>query len=505
MKRTKSLVTGASILLTGLMLTTLAHSYTVTPGHDYRVDLLTTNFFGSVVSLMSPTLVVTDEPAFVDSLRLTLDFPSVPPGQIFPLHVDFRIAEGSWGQSDTLRALVQFDTTFQVLPPNWSLEIPLSVVATCSVACEGTAEGEPYLAGLDHVNGGCNSVPPVFSNIAVGDTICGTSFTFYQAPFNRRDTDWYELTTDTSTSFLWEVEAEFPVQTFLADGTLGCEAPGFVLATEADSCGLASLETGCLPAGTYWFFVAPIDYTGIPEPKTYRAVLSGGACPFDDPCLAAEEIHCEQVATGNSSTGTNSWAAYPLCGGYFETGPEKVFRLTIPYDGTQISAAMSGLSADLDVFLLDDCDPRACVGGANDTLSLMLDQGSYYLVIDGYLGAVSDYRLSLTCDIPQPPPPEVVIERVDSAGIRLSWDYSDPADSFYVYRGIDPDFVPSPSTFLGATDSLAYLIPDALIVPGTQVFYMVKAVRVPDRRDFLSGARRLVKPVEVNYDWRQLR
>jgi len=505
MARIISRLIGVCVLCTSLMLTTSAYSYVVVPGHDYRIDLLTTNFMGSVVSLSYPALTLSHQPAFVESPHLTLDQPSVPPGQTVVIHLVFRIAEGSWGQSDTLRALVQFDTTFQVQPPNWPLDIPLDVVASCSVSCGGISEGEPYLAGPDLVNGGCNSVPPVFSNIAVGDTICGTGFTFYLAPYNRRDTDWYEFACDTTMSFIWEVEAEFPVQTFIADGSLGCDAPGFILATEADSCGMATLETGCLPAGTYWFFLAPLYYTGIPEPKPYRAVLSGGACEYDDPCLAFEELHCQQIVTGNNAAGTNSWATYPLCGGYFETGPEKVYHISILYDGTQITAAMSGLSADLDVFLLDDCDPRACIGGANDTLSLMLDQGSYYLVLDGYLGAVSNYALSLTCDIPEPPPPEIVIQRLDSADVELSWLYAEPVDSFYIYRDSDPDFVPSPSSFLGATDSLSFVDPDVLGTPGPNYFYKVTAVRVPARRDVLTGARGLVRPIQVNYDWRQLR
>jgi len=60
---------------------------------------------------------------------------------------------------------------------------------------EGEGCVDPY---VDNFNGGCNSTPNVFSNVAaVCDSstivICGTIFNYYSGTSARRDTDWYLL------------------------------------------------------------------------------------------------------------------------------------------------------------------------------------------------------------------------------------------------------------------------------------------------------------------------
>jgi hypothetical protein len=503
MKTSLKRLAGAYIALAGVMLTAIAYSYTVVPGHQYRFELDASNFVGSVVSLSYLEITALHQPAFVDSIWESSGEEFVSPGETIAFHLDFSIAPGSWGQSDTLRVRMQFGNTFQVQPDHWDLEFPLEVAIECSVSCEGISEGEPYFAGADFINGGCNSSPPVFHDVQCGDTICGTGFTYYLPPYNYRDTDWYQYSIETSASLTWEVEAEFPVQTFIADGSLGCEAPGYIVATTADSCGIATLSTGCLPPGIYWFFVAPSNFIGVPSEMPYRAILTCDTCEFIDPCQYAEEIHCQQVISDNNS-GTDSWVTYPECGGFFETGPERLFHIVIPYDGTQLTAALSDLSADLDVFVLEDCDPRTCLAGANDTLSIVLDQGDYYLAVDGYQDAVSNFTLSLICGIPQPPPPEIAIQRLDSASVELTWEYSVPVDSFYVYRDTGPVFLPSPTSFMGATDSASFTDTDALLV-SSNYFYKVTAIRAPARRDSRIGTHELAKPAQVYYGMQENR
>ncbi len=59
------------------------------------------------------------------------------------------------------------------------------VVPACDIECPAGAleEGEPC---GDDTNGGCNSVPPAFTDAACGDTFCGTAWAA-----GDRDTDWY--------------------------------------------------------------------------------------------------------------------------------------------------------------------------------------------------------------------------------------------------------------------------------------------------------------------------
>jgi len=477
MKRTNRFLTGAGILLSSLMVMTSVYSYTVTPGHDYQIDLLASNFIGSVVSLSVPSLIVSHQPVFIDSLCLILDQWSVPPGQTVPFHLYFHIATGFWGQSDTLQAVVQFNSSFQVQPPNWSLDIPLSVVTSCSVSCEGIAENEPCTVCPDHVNGGCNSSPPLFSNITCGDTICGTCFTFYQAPYNRRDTDWYQLITTEPTNFTWEVEADFRVQTYVMDGTYGCGGLAPIGGTTADSCGLTKIETGCIPPGTYWFYVSPQSFSGIPQPKPYRAVLTCTACESVEPCALAEEIACSQVITDNNGTGNDYWAVYPQCGGSMETGPEKVYQIQIPSDGTILTATLSGMTADLDILLLNECHYGSCINGGDVSFTDTLYAGTYYIIVDGYLGAVSDYTLSVDCITSILPTPAIVIQRLNATDVMLSWEYSQPVDNFNVYRADSTNVLSLPSNFLGSTVTISYVDEGAMNYPGVNYFYRVVAVR----------------------------
>jgi hypothetical protein len=61
------------------------------------------------------------------------------------------------------------------------------------------------------------------------------------------------------------------------------------------------------------------------------------------------------------------------------------------------------MSGDLDLFVLDagngSCDPANCseYGNSNTTFTAVPGQ-SYYLVVDGFAGAISDYTLEVTCN-----------------------------------------------------------------------------------------------------------
>jgi hypothetical protein len=136
----------------------------------------------------------------------------------------------------------------------------------------GIAEGEGCVEGPDNFNGGCNSTPNVFSPINVGDTICGTSF--WNGAL--RDTDWFQKVFALPTTVVWQVVAEFPTLIGTIDGNSGCPVISFRKFAVADSCDTATV-VDTLPAGTFWFFVAPSFpvelYPCIAGPHKYTAVL----------------------------------------------------------------------------------------------------------------------------------------------------------------------------------------------------------------------------------------
>ncbi len=158
----------------------------------------------------------------------------------------------------------------------------------CTVVCDGIAEGEPLCEQdyEDVFNGGCNSVPPIWSPIACGDVVCGESGTFLvedpENPgqfFQSRDTDWYSVTVADPTIFTWTVEAEFPVQilTILAGD---CAEETYVIldSATAPACTPVSLTTSCLEPGEYWFWVGPSVFDGVRCGMDYQAVLTCEGC-----------------------------------------------------------------------------------------------------------------------------------------------------------------------------------------------------------------------------------
>ena len=142
----------------------------------------------------------------------------------------------------------------------------------------GIAENEPN-GGLpvDTVNAGCNAWPPLFTPIEPGQTVCGTAFSSLEA--GRRDTDWFLVTTNEPGAFLWTVTAQFDVVTGVVQqnnpGMSDCsDLTGYVYpGVMMGPCVTGSVLTEVMPAGTYFFFVAPQIATAAPWGSPYTATL----------------------------------------------------------------------------------------------------------------------------------------------------------------------------------------------------------------------------------------
>ncbi len=153
-------------------------------------------------------------------------------------------------------------------------------------------ENEPNDCAPDTFNGGCNITPPLFTPIAPGWTIYGESGTFT----GYRDTDWYQTTTATPTSFTVTVEAEFDVVIYSGrqgpngpvDPCTGWHEVSPPVGPPADGhnmCMPVVLATRCLPAGTYWFIVAPANFDGVRCGSDYKITLeTAGPCEVLNTC-----------------------------------------------------------------------------------------------------------------------------------------------------------------------------------------------------------------------------
>lgn len=120
-------------------------------------------------------------------------------------------------------------------------------------------------------------------------------------------------------------------------------------------------------------------------------------------CANPLTIACGQQLNGDTSSYANNHDNWYDCSAWDESGPEAIYTFTLTAGSNYtVTATLSNLSADLDVFLLSDCDNEQClVAGSSygDNMATVsnIGPGTYYAVVDGYNGAAGSYTLSLAC------------------------------------------------------------------------------------------------------------
>lgn len=122
--------------------------------------------------------------------------------------------------------------------------------------------------------------------------------------------------------------------------------------------------------------------------------------PPPDPsfdCASAVDLNTSGGSYSGTTVGGSSAVAVYGCNNWNESGPEKVHKITTTTKGT-ITASLSNLSADLDVFILNACNPTSgCVAAADSSASYAnAPAGTYYIVVDGHNGASGSYQLTVT-------------------------------------------------------------------------------------------------------------
>ncbi|MGB3078893.1 MAG: PPC domain-containing protein, partial [Saprospiraceae bacterium] len=124
-------------------------------------------------------------------------------------------------------------------------------------------------------------------------------------------------------------------------------------------------------------------------------------------CDDAEPIECGNTfydATFASTGGVNNEDDYCDINSHEWTGREKVYEFVASFTG-QVTITISGLNDDLDLFVLEGCDATSCVlsslhfGTVDESVTIDVIEGHhYFIVVDGYLLAESDYWISVTCE-----------------------------------------------------------------------------------------------------------
>ncbi len=149
------------------------------------------------------------------------------------------------------------------------------------------------------------------------------------------------------------------------------------------------------PIGTYYLVVDG------PQSAVYNLELNCGYLN----CNNAIQLACGETYNGNNSNGDDNVSLYGCSGNIYNVennGPEIVHYFTVTQAG-EVKISLTNLSANLELFLLSDCDRGACLdfsqkdGTSSESITADLSPGVYYVVVDGKNGATSNYKLKVDC------------------------------------------------------------------------------------------------------------
>lgn len=152
------------------------------------------------------------------------------------------------------------------------------------------------------------------------------------------------------------------------------------------------------PIGTYYIVVDAQHSSAVAE---FRLEVNCGYLVCGD----AVPLTCGEPYFGNNGDGHDNVSLYGCDGNVLNVennGPERVHYFTLTEPGA-INIYLGNMTANLELFLLRSCDRGECIdysqrpGNSYEVLSAYLQAGTYYIVVDGYNGAVSDYALTVSC------------------------------------------------------------------------------------------------------------
>lgn len=120
-------------------------------------------------------------------------------------------------------------------------------------------------------------------------------------------------------------------------------------------------------------------------------------------CIQDYTLVCGQTDTwNNGGTGSTDLVDLYSCTTWNESGPEYTYGFE-PGVSQNITVTLSNMTGDLDVFILNEpgsgCSGQNCIANGDYSTTFSAIAGNkYYIVVDGYQGAVSNYSINVACD-----------------------------------------------------------------------------------------------------------
>ena len=231
-----------------------------------------------------------------------------------------------------------------------------------------------------------------------------------------------------------------------------CVATGLKTGTNSESISIP------YPSGTYYVVV---DGPEVNQKSNFTLKVNCTTNGIN--CNQAENLACGQTYKFSNINSTNSMAynnygtcisdENPVLNPY--SGNDRLFKINVPA-GRTLEIKMTGLSADLDMFLFDACDNvvilnapagqnglKTCVarsfepGNVDEKIVIENASGEYYLAVDAPTpDRKSDFTLSISCQNPCPP-------ALNADCQDISFYYSGIRDGGYVYTFVAKENLPT--------------------------------------------------------------
>lgn len=195
----------------------------------------------------------------------------------------------------------------------------------------------------------------------------------------------------------------------------------------------------------------------VPAGQTFTATTTGctATATANGICVTPFVLSCGQVYSGNNTTnGINTWDTYDNSPDY--TGKEVIHTLTIAA-GSTVNLDLTGNTQDLALFIYTACDNLntsflttsdnvGITAAESVTIPSSPNSRTVYVIVDGWMGAASNYNLSCTTSFTSPIVASSRNGRTENSG-NLFIDqtlaiHPNPATQFveldYVINGIAP-------------------------------------------------------------------
>lgn len=157
-------------------------------------------------------------------------------------------------------------------------------------------------------------------------------------------------------------------------------------------------------------------------------------------------LNCGSYYNGSNNTGTYNYSSYPFSGSNGLTGPEAYHKLTIVFPAL-VTLTMTPQTADLDFYLMSTCGNSSGLAVSqnpntnSEQISINLNPGTYYIIVDGYNGAISNYTLNVQCtqvtSCAAPVYEDLYTSNLTCSSIRLNCQASGPNAWIWAYRQLN--------------------------------------------------------------------